>query len=169
MRLYLNYWKSIAFPLTTVCSDKNLNADVSKLEWVYCTRKVIGLLEFTEVSQKMCCLPIQLWHQDGRGDPKCSIKIYQMLQWTGGEQHILQELFTILKEVFGTSITISLLRLWRKEKEFMVLLNKLTTIKSYFNVNRKIYQRTSTLFNKMGQVVKGNLGYEILNSKCSNL
>lgn len=81
-----------------------------------------------------------------------------MLQWTGGEQHILQELFTILKEVFGTSIAM-----------LMVLLNKLTTIKSYFNVNRKIYQRTSTLSNKMGQVVKGNLGYEILNSKCSNL
>lgn len=88
-----------------------------------------------------------------------------------GEQHILQELFTILKEVFGTSITISLLILWRKEKELMVLLNKLTKVKSYFNVNRKIYQRTSTLSNKMGQaiVVRGNLGYEILNPKYSNL
>lgn len=154
---------------------QNSRADVSKLKWVYCTRKVIGLLEFIEVSHKMCCWPSQLWHQDGRGGgrqrstPSAPSKYTKCYSEQVGEQHILQELLTILKEVFGTSITISLLRLWRKEKELMVLLNKLTTIKSYFNVNRKIYQRTSTLSNKMGQVIKGNFGYEILNSKCSNL
>lgn len=139
---------------------QNSRADSSKLKWVYCTRKVIGLFEFSEVSHKMCCWPSQRWHQDGRGDPWYSIKICQMLQCeicdiSMREQHILQELFTILKEVFGTSITISLLRLWKKEKEFLVLLNKLTTVKSYFNVNRKIYQRTSTLSNKMGQASSG--------------
>lgn len=87
-----------------------------------------------------------------------------------GEQNILQELFTILKEVFGTSITISLLRLWRKEKELIVLLNKLTTVQSYFNVNRRYInerQRFPTRWDR--QVVKGNLGYEILNPIYSNL